>query len=66
MDECTIQIGRHFNSIWTTPETWVFSHFRNKDQVEVDFVLESSMREIIGIEVKAAASVQATVLWVSP
>lgn len=41
-----------------TPESWFLSHFRDKDQVEVDFVLESSMREIIGIEVKASATVQ--------
>ena len=41
-----------------TPETWFLSHYRDKDQVEVDFVLESALREIIGIEVKAAASVQ--------
>ena len=33
-------------------------HYRDKDRVEVDFVLESPLREIIGIEVKAAASVQ--------
>ncbi len=41
-----------------TPESWFLSHFRDKDQVEVDFVLESPMRKVIGIEVKAAASVQ--------
>jgi predicted AAA+ superfamily ATPase len=41
-----------------TPESWFLSHYRDKDQVEVDFVLESPLREIIGIEVKAAASVQ--------
>jgi uncharacterized protein len=41
-----------------TPETWFLSHYRDKDQVEVDFVLESPLREIIGIETKAAASVQ--------
>ncbi len=41
-----------------TPESWFLSHYRDKDQLEVDFVLESPLREIIGIEVKAAASVQ--------
>lgn len=41
-----------------TPDSWFLSHYRDKDQVEVDFVLESPLREIIGIEVKAAASVQ--------
>jgi hypothetical protein len=41
-----------------TPEKWFLSHYRDKDQVEVDFVLESALRQVIGIEVKAAASVQ--------
>lgn len=40
-------------------EQWFISHYRDKDQVEVDFVLESPLRAIIGIEVKAAASVNA-------
>lgn len=42
------------------PEPWFLSHYRDKDQLEVDFVLESPTREVIGIEVKAAASVQAS------
>ncbi len=33
-----------------------FSHFRNKDKVEVDFVIESG-RKVAGIEVKAASTV---------
>lgn len=41
-------------------DDWFLSHYRDKDQVEVDFVLESALREVIGIEVKAAASVQAS------
>lgn len=41
------------------PEQWFLSHYRDKDQVEVDFVLESPLRAVIGIEVKAAASVNA-------
>jgi uncharacterized protein len=40
-----------------SPENWYLSHYRDKDQVEVDFVLEDSMRQLIGIEVKAAATV---------
>jgi uncharacterized protein len=32
-------------------------HFRDRDQSEVDFVLESAQGQIVGIEVKAAASV---------
>ncbi|PIW09289.1 MAG: AAA family ATPase [Comamonadaceae bacterium CG_4_9_14_0_8_um_filter_60_18] len=42
----------------TDPQAWFLSYYRDKDQVEVDFVLESPLREVIGIEVKAAATVQ--------
>lgn len=42
-----------------SPDTWFLSYYRDKDQVEVDFVLESAQREIIGLEVKAAATVLA-------
>lgn len=41
-------------------DSWHLTHYRDKDQVEVDFVLESPQRELIGIEVKAAATVQAS------
>ncbi|WP_382204250.1 ATP-binding protein [Hydrogenophaga defluvii] len=41
-------------------DAWFLSHYRDKDQVEVDFVLESPLRQIMGIEVKAAATVQAS------
>jgi hypothetical protein len=37
-------------------DPWYLAHYRDKDQVEVDFVLESPLREVIGIEVKAAAT----------
>lgn len=40
-----------------TPEPWQVFHYRDKDQVEVDFILESTDRQLIGIEVKAAATV---------
>ncbi|QXL84902.1 ATP-binding protein [Comamonas sp. NLF-1-9] len=33
-------------------------HYRDKDQAEVDFVIEAEAGDIVGIEVKAAASVQ--------
>lgn len=33
-------------------------HYRDKDQVEVDFVLEDEAKGIVGIEVKAAATVK--------
>jgi len=38
---------------------WTLAHYRDKDQVEVDFVLESPQRRLVGIEVKAAATVSA-------
>lgn len=41
---------------WTAPEL-EFSHYRDKDQVEVDLVI-SRGREVWGVEVKAAASVR--------
>ncbi len=34
------------------------SHYRDKDQVEVDFVLEQGLRKIVGVEVKASATVK--------
>lgn len=37
-----------------------FYHFRDKDGVEVDMVLESEGRHLAGIEIKAAATVTAT------
>lgn len=33
------------------------SHYRDKDQAEVDFILERTPEQIVGIEVKAAATV---------
>jgi uncharacterized protein len=41
-------------------DDWYMSYFRDKDQVEVDFVLESPLRQLIGIEVKASATVSAS------
>lgn len=38
-------------------ESVVFYHFRDKDGVEVDVVLERGGRQVAGVEVKAAASV---------
>lgn len=34
-----------------------FSHYRDKDKVEVDVIIENSIGEVIGIEVKAASSI---------
>ena len=36
-----------------------FHHFRDKDGVEVDLVLERGAREVAGVEVKAGATVTA-------
>jgi predicted AAA+ superfamily ATPase len=49
--------GELAKTLSLTPEPWQILHYRDKDQVEVDFVLESSDRQLIGIEVKAAATV---------
>jgi len=43
---------------WSDDRIALF-HYRDKDQVEVDFVLENARRQIVGIEVKAAATVTA-------
>lgn len=41
---------------WADGEYEIY-YYRDKDQYEVDFVIENALGEIIGIEVKAAASV---------
>lgn len=51
--------GELLKIISLSSESWFVSHYRDKDQVEVDFVLELPLRAIIGIEVKAAATVSA-------
>ncbi|KAB8193309.1 DUF4143 domain-containing protein [Nonomuraea phyllanthi] len=42
---------------WTTEPVQLF-HYRDRDQVEVDIVLEHASGEVIGIEVKAAETVR--------
>lgn len=49
--------GELLKLISLTQDQWFLSHYRDKDQVEVDFVLESPLRAILGVEVKAAATV---------
>ena len=49
--------GELLKHLSADPQAWYLSYYRDKDQVEVDFVLESPLREVIGIEVKAAATV---------
>lgn len=44
-------------STWTG-ERFEFSHFRDKEQNEVDIVIENHERKIVGIEVKGAATVK--------
>jgi predicted AAA+ superfamily ATPase len=39
------------------PDSLSFFHFRDKDGVEVDIVIERGARSIVGVEVKASASV---------
>ncbi len=51
--------GELLKTVSLSSEQWFISHYRDKDQVEVDFVLESPLRAVIGIEVKAAATVNA-------
>jgi uncharacterized protein len=38
----------------------VISHYRDKDQVEVDFVIENGAGIVVGIEVKASSTVHAS------
>lgn len=42
---------------WADERIAIF-HYRDRDGIEVDFVLENSAGDIVGIEVKAAASVR--------
>lgn len=44
-------------TITMAEEPWEIFHYRDKDQIEVDFVLENYERKIIGIEVKASSTV---------
>ncbi|MET0659535.1 MAG: ATP-binding protein [Steroidobacteraceae bacterium] len=44
------------SAAWSEERVSIF-HYRDKDQREVDFVLENDAGQVVGIEVKAAASV---------
>ena len=44
-------------TITVADEPWTIYYYRDKDKVEVDFVLENHARKIIGIEVKASSTV---------
>lgn len=52
--------GELQKSVSATDDGWGIYHYRDKDQIEVDFVLENPMQEIMGIEVKASATVTAS------
>jgi predicted AAA+ superfamily ATPase len=41
------------------PETCMLYHYRDKDQDEVDIIVEGEGGDVVGIEVKAAATVAA-------
>jgi uncharacterized protein len=49
--------GELLKTINITDEPWHIYYYRDKDQIEVDFVLENNERKIIGIEVKASSTI---------
>ena len=49
--------GELLKTINMSDAPWNIFYYRDKDQVEVDFVLENHARKIIGIEVKASSTV---------
>lgn len=49
--------GELLKTINVLDDLWRIYYYRDKDQVEVDFVLENDERKIIGIEVKASSTV---------
>ena len=50
--------GQTYQASWR-PERLGFFHFRDRDDFEVDIVLEHGYSAVAGVEVKAAASVGA-------
>lgn len=55
--ECFVH-GELIKAIALSGETTTISHYRDKDGIEVDLVLERSPGAIVGIEVKAGATVR--------
>lgn len=49
--------GELLKNMSIASEPWEIFHYRDKDQTEVDFVLENPERKIIGIEVKASSTI---------
>ena len=55
--ECFVH-GEIVKAAALSDETMTVNHYRDKDQVEVDLVLERPPGKIVGIEVKAGATVR--------
>ena len=51
--------GERLKTLSLTSEQWFLSHYRDKDQVEVDFAVAPPLRAILAIEVQAAATITA-------
>jgi predicted AAA+ superfamily ATPase len=49
--------GELLKTINHETDSWDIFHYRDKDQTEVDFILENGANQIIGIEVKASSTV---------
>ncbi len=49
--------GELLKTISFTEEPWNIYYYRDKDKVEVDFILENHVRKVIGIEVKASHTI---------
>jgi uncharacterized protein len=49
--------GELLKEISLREESWTLYYYRDKDQVEVDFVLENERSQVIGIEVKASQTI---------
>lgn len=49
--------GELLKTINHETDSWDIFHYRDKDQIEVDFILENGANQIIGIEVKASSTV---------
>ena len=52
--------GEILKHIATSNEDYQVMYYRDKEKVEVDFVLENARSQVVGIEVKATATVKET------
>jgi hypothetical protein len=55
----TFVFAEVLKQIACSEDTWMVFHYRDKDQDEVDFVIEHESGRIVGVEVKASATVRA-------